>query len=293
MQFLPHTTPVSPSAFFKPDHDTRKRVAVVGNGPLTTQDRVSINNHTNVVRFNDYYRKNWLPGDRITVHCSTKDQFKSPWADPNVTEWVIGKNPDDLMDDTMLYTWTLYPSNVRMYRDTFRWTVALGIEPASVLAPWFDVYRAFPNCTKCGDRCLSKNAASGFSRGAVVLNALEQDAEVARIVVFGMNWKGPSGHVDFLFPTIVSECCTKCTIHPTHSSNYGGLDPRSNWKQWLDVAVWSWSMELIPLWILLPIVVWCCLRRRHRLARDRAAAVLESLKDEFDARPAHPAHPAP
>ena len=269
LHFEPLTTPMPPSQFLTPDADGLKRVAVVGNGPLSTADRVDINNHTNVVRFNDYYAKNYVHGDKITIHCSTTDQFRNPRTNPNTTKWAVAVELRHLEADTALYTWNMNPSQVRVYGTRFFWSVALGLEPANVLAPWFDTHRLFRNCEKCGDRCLSKNTNSGFSRGAIALNALEDDAGVAHIDVFGMNWNGHPGHVDFLYPTIVSECCSKCTIHPTHSMEYGGLDRRPMWRQLLKSRIENYGAALAPLWILLGVWVWVRLRRRHRRRHRR------------------------
>ena len=270
MQFEPPTTPTPPSQFLTPDADGHKHVAVVGNGPLSTADRAAINNHTNVVRFNDYYPKNYVPGDKITIHCSTIDQFAHPWANPNATRWAVAAQLRHLDADSKFYTWTIKPAAVRLYASRFVWPLALGLEPASMLAPWFDTHRLFRNCSQCGDRCLSKNGANGFSRGATALNALEEDAGVAHIDVFGMNWNGEDAHVDFLYPTIVAECCTKCTIHPTHSMEYNALDRRPVWQQRLKPTLQSYFEALIPLWILLPVIVWICLRRRHRMRQFKA-----------------------
>ena len=214
MQFLPPTTPTPVSAFLAPDPDGLKRVAVVGNGPLSAADRAAINNQTNVVRFNDYVDKNYVHGDKITIHCATTDHFRNPWANSNATKWAVAQQLRHLDADSKFYTWNMNPSQVRVYGTKFFWSVALGLEPASVLAPWFDTYRLFSGCAACGDRCLNKNTESGYSRGAIALNALEDDAGVAHIDVFGMNWNGHPGHVDFLYPTLVAECCSKCTIHP-------------------------------------------------------------------------------
>ena len=277
MQFLPPTTPTPVSAFLAPDPDGLKRVAVVGNGPLSTADRIAINNHTNVVRFNDYYPKNYVHGDKITIHCSTIDQFAHPWANPNATKWAVAAQLRHLDADSKFYTWNMNPSQVRVYGTRFFWSVALGLEPASILAPWFDTHRLFRNCSRCGDRCLSKNTNSGFSRGAIALNALEDDAGVAHIDVFGMNWNGGDGHVDFAYPTIVAECCTKCTIHPTHSMEYGSLSTRPVWKQRLHAKLTNYFVALIPLWILLAVIIWICLR--HRRARRRRA---DSKRPEDD-----------
>ena len=283
MQFLPPTTPTPASAFLAPDPDGLKRVAVVGNGPLSAADRAAINNQTNVVRFDDYAHKNYAHGDKITIHCATTDHFRNPWANPNTTKWAVAAELRHLDADSEFYTWNMSPAQVRVYGTRFFWSVALGLEPTPVLAPWFDTHRLFRNCSQCGERCLSKNTDSGFSRGAVALNALEEDAGVAHIDVYGMNWNGHPGRVDFLYPTLVSECCSKCTIHPTPTTDYGGMDKRPLWQQQLQRRLQNFATALVPLWVLLPVVVWACLRRRHRRARQRRADAKRPEDDEQEA----------
>ena len=41
-----------------------------------------------------------------------------------------------------------------------------------------------------------------------------------QIDIFGMNWGGQKGHVDFLHSDIVPRCCTKCHVHVTATSEY-------------------------------------------------------------------------
>ena len=275
MQFEPPTTPTPLSSAMTPSADGLKRVAVVGNGPLSTADRAAINNHTNVVRFNDYPDKNYVHGDKITIHCATTDHFRNTWENPNTTKWAVAAELRHVDADTTFYTWNMNPSQVRVYSTRFFWSVALGLEPVSILAPWFETHRLFRDCEKCGDRCLSKTTNSGFSRGAIALNALEDDAGVAHIDVFGMNWNGHPGHVDFLHPTIVAECCSKCTIHPTRSTEYGGFDKRPMWQQQLKSRLENYGAALAPLWILLGVWMWMRLRRRHgRWCRARRGKVI-------------------
>ena len=146
-----------------PDPDGLKRVAVVGNGPLSAADRAAINNQTNVVRFNDYVDKNYVHGDKITIHCATTDHFRNPWANSNATKWAVAQQLRHLDADSKFYTWNMNPSQVRVYGTKFFWSVALGLEPASVLAPWFDTYRLFSGCARRRP-LLNKNTESGYSR---------------------------------------------------------------------------------------------------------------------------------
>lgn len=282
MQFLPPTTPTPVSTLLTADADGRKRVAVVGNGPLSAADRVRINNHTNVVWFNNYANKNWVVGDRVTIHCATTDQFKVAWADPNAIEWSVASQLRDLAENATLYTWNMNPAQVRLYHSRFFWSVALGIEPATVLAPWFDTHRLFPGCAACGDRCLNKNTDSGFSRGAIALNALENDVGVAHIDVYGMNWNGGRGHVDFLYPTIVRECCTKCAIHATPTNAYGGLEADIEWSRAFSKN--NLYVQLVPVWLVLGVAtcvcLWCRCRRQRRQRRAESKPPTDEEEEE-------------
>ena len=169
----------------------------------------------------------------------------------------------------------MIPAQVRLYYTRFFPTVALGLEPASVLAPWLDEHRLFSNCSSCGQRCLSKTTASGFSRGAVALSALEDDPGVDEIDVFGMNWAPDGGgHNDFVYPTIVRDCCSKCTVHPTPTARYGGSagsGARRRWQRWTREAK-NWGTVLAPLWLLLGALLWWwCARRGRRWRRVEEA----------------------
>ena len=70
--------------------------------------------------------------------------------------------------------------------------------------------------------CNVRSTKYGPSAGAVVINELEAMPEVDEIGVFGMNWHNSHSwdHTDFKYPTLVADCCSKCTIHSTPSGGY-------------------------------------------------------------------------
>lgn len=63
-------------------------------------------------------------------------------------------------------------------------------------------------------------ARNGPSTGAAVIDFLEKHPDVRAIDVWGFNWNGTRRHVDFLYPRLVRDCCTKCTIHKMHTRDY-------------------------------------------------------------------------
>ena len=93
LQFLeqPPFARTHPSArtVLTPEPGGQYRVAVVGNGPLSEEDRARIGTYRNVVRFND--AKNLRPGERTTVHVNPydHDKLRSPQATKHARLWGI------------------------------------------------------------------------------------------------------------------------------------------------------------------------------------------------------------
>jgi hypothetical protein len=197
-------------------------VAVVGNGPLTPQDRERINGpeFDCIVRFND--RKNMKEHDRTTIH-AVRD---IPERNNSLLSWLFrgeqrivpgllpGENvfvqpvtarPDKIHDKFVNTTMLLPPMLIREH----------GSDVAS------ETY--FPSCELCRSGeydCRTSATRSGPSTGAVLINALEAQPSTTSIHVFGMNWNGGDHHIDFKQPNLVSDCCSKCTVHPTANASY-------------------------------------------------------------------------
>ena len=90
-------------------------VAVVGNGPVSDEQRKAIATFPNVVRFNDM--KSWTPGERVTMraHLGPNDKNShSGWTGSasllaNATDWIITSFPDEVPANQSLVTWDYKP----------------------------------------------------------------------------------------------------------------------------------------------------------------------------------------
>ena len=181
-------------------------VAVVGNGPLSNQDRYNIDKADYVIRFNDL--KNYKYGERCDIHAirynngtfsglnlSPKNSIILPVSPNNYVVY----NSDVLCNMEGLPPLLIYDSSVSNDLDK---NVAI-----------------FEN-SNCGKECIQSSSEYGPSTGTAVIDLLERCNSINKIEVYGMNWNGTIGHLDFKNPTIVEKFCTKCNIHRTPSSKY-------------------------------------------------------------------------
>ena len=220
-------------------------VAVVGNGPISRADRRQIEAASRVVRFNDV--NNYWEGEKTTLRVVRHPSWFT-LKHVGAPKWHVAPTDD------------LAPSDAELVTGVYeRQHSTDNILP--------DTTRLFPSCP-CGDSCLQRTTWAGPSTGGVALSALQELDNVETIHVFGMNWNGHPGHTDFLYPTLVADCCSKCTIHPTRSTDYGGFDKRPMWRQQLKSRLENYGAALAPLWVLLGVWMWVCLRRRHRRRRQ-------------------------
>ncbi len=173
---------------------------VVGNGPLADGEREEINSHGDdavVLRFND--ENNYVAGDRVHVHAIRHPSWMGRVN--GLEEWHIAA----------LSAWIPKTSNVHSI--VYEHQYENENEAASS-------DRLFPST--CMDAtCWINQTKYGASTGGIVLSKLNEHTTVKNISVFAMNWGGSSDHVDFKHPKLVSDLCTKCNIHHTHSNNYG------------------------------------------------------------------------
>ena len=206
------------------------RVAVVGNGPLFEHDRLRIEQYENIVRFNDM--KNWRRNETVTLHAVRSLRGRhDDWvrnarraADQNRTLWALASEHKFVAEGVDIVTWS-YNRDKRYKFFNENWMYQGYVEPQTqVLEPYLESLYLFPNCSACAgqQRCLFQSTKYGPSAGALVINALQEQPEVDEIGVFGMNWGNahPWDHTDFKYPTLVSDCCSKCTIHSTPSGGY-------------------------------------------------------------------------
>lgn len=214
--YRPNYTTGNPLEYFRRRPDGSFDVTVVGNGPISEDDRVRINGSSNVVRFNDM--NNWRLGEPTSLRVQRFPQRAKPKRACNASVWAVSASPHSMPNSSKLYTWVYewqFTHGALVRPGFFLWPTA------QVLEPWSNLVRIFENCTWCGIKCYANQTASGPSTGGLVLSELQAIPQIATIEVFGMNWGGDVGHIDFKYPDIVPRCCTKCRFYKTLTDNYG------------------------------------------------------------------------
>jgi hypothetical protein len=176
------------------------RVAVVGNGPLFNEDRLSIDKHDIVIRFNDVNYMNY--GEKITLHVVREPTSVAPKIQIQASIWSISPVESFVGMESALST----PVYERQYGKD-NWA-----SPDAAI---------FPSCGACAS-CAQSGSFAGPSTGAVALSELNELDEIKTIDVYGMNWNGPPKvHIDFANNTLVHDCCQKCVFNHTSSDYYG------------------------------------------------------------------------
>ena len=150
-----------------------------------------------------------------------------------VPQWTIASqsryvHPLD-QSKHVAHTWT-YEPYVACHWEKYIWKKMWCQRHPQHLDDVADTVRLFPDCDKPCSGCYMKGASSGASTGSIVISELQAAPQVCRIDIFGMNWGGGgehTEHIDFLHPTLVPTCCTKCVVHPTSSMHYGDAADRT------------------------------------------------------------------
>ena len=186
-------------------------VCLVGNGPLSEEDRMKINNCKQIIRFNTV--KNFKEGERIDIHAVRfhSDFFlRDVQILPDVPKLIIFTNEKQVQK---------YSEQLKKYKLL---TPIFAYEPQlSDDTSYMKEQSIFNRCHLClSNECRYSNTDAGVSTGTIVINHLESLHNIKKIDVFGMNWNGGDWHLDFANPEIVPTCCRKCTIHKTATKNY-------------------------------------------------------------------------
>ena len=181
-------------------------VAVVGNGPLSNEDRYNINKANCVIRFNDL--KNFKQGEKCDIHAVRYHNGGFPGIN------LSPKNAKILPVSPNVYS---------VYNSQDLCNIE-GLPPLLIYDPGLpnDLDKSvsvFEN-SNCGKECIQSSSEYGPSTGTAVIDMLEKCNSVNKIDVYGMNWNGPHGHLDFKNPTIVQKFCSKCNIHRTPNNKY-------------------------------------------------------------------------
>lgn len=177
-------------------------IAVVGNGPISEEDRKLINKNDCIIRFND--QKNKLEHEKTdvlvlrnnTLHISQPDNIILPVI-------PFCKNIDDY---DVKYSKMIKP--IHVYEETCQ-------DEHNVVE--MKSKKVYSNCIK---QARHGDTTSGVSTGTAVLSILQNDDNVKSIHVFGMNFNGGWWHVDFNDPNLSNICCAKCVFHKTSIEQY-------------------------------------------------------------------------
>lgn len=173
-----------------------KHVTVVGNGPLSDDQRKSINESDCVVRFNDM--KNRRFGDKTDV-LALRENVLHLAQEEDVPILPILSRKDNLQKV-----------------DNF-------LSPIVIFEPQFKDDNILKDATlfeNCSFARTHSEAYHGPSSGAAVIDFLEKNDYCESIHIYGMNWNSKIDHIDFKHDTLVKDCCTKCVLHPTHDRSY-------------------------------------------------------------------------
>ena len=135
-----------------------------------------------------------MHGDKITIHCATTDHFRNPWGKLQTRPSGRSRpqlrrvDADSQLPDAEHEPVASAGCTALGFSGRWRWASS----PRRCSAPWFETHRLCSVAALAMRRssCLSKTTEPGYSRGAIAVNALEDDAGVAHIDVFGMNWNG-------------------------------------------------------------------------------------------------------
>jgi len=197
-------------------------VAVVGNGPISEEDRKNINKFDTIIRFNDM--KNKTRGEKTSIHIvrqiSPKDDF---FGKTNMKRGV---------PIILIATKKEYAEKCKQKYNMLDYII--------VNEPSRNSYEAgkdnemFQGCSLCKtESCLEIDSDLGPSSGIVILDYLNKNPNIDKIEVFGMNWnfhlKNYGGGTK-IYDTklhhmgnegkIVNSCCNKCVIHTPPKDTY-------------------------------------------------------------------------
>ena len=196
----------------------QNHVFVVGNGHLKLDDSVflkSLTTSSTIIRFNDM--NTFDCNDPITIHVSRIPSSWPSFCKYDAIEWYVTP-----------YSSENTPPGANLTIEVYEADTSNNDVPSSL--------RLFSKCSSCHDECYHNASAWGPSTGSAVIDYLEYLTTVDRIDVFGMNWRGNSKHIDFMDPTIVKRCCTKCVFHDTLDDTYGDEYGMNSIFKWTGIS---------------------------------------------------------
>lgn len=210
---LPNFSPISPYEAWQ--------VAVVGNGPLSENDRKMIDKCQCIIRFND--AKNRRSNERTDLQV-VRRKLAFGRIDRMFWKYYIPEG-----------VYTMYISEKRSEWDPTSNISFTGLENligsldvGTRGSEFRDNKVLFPGCNRCDNKpCTYSLAGNGPSSGGIIIEMLDSLDNIKEIHIFGMNWNSPNnkyaypeGHIDFRYQGIVKECCKKCIHHKTPTNDY-------------------------------------------------------------------------
>tara|TARA_B100001741_G_scaffold165345_1_gene136617 strand:- start:11816 stop:12406 length:591 start_codon:yes stop_codon:yes gene_type:complete len=173
-------------------------ITVVGNGPISDDDREQISTAKCVVRFNDM--KNMRSDELIHIRALRQNTLHMSKEDHAYCHLPVIENDSQfnhVKGNTLLPIFVTERNHDNKFEDL----------------------SFFLNC-KNGTTHMDSNTAHGPSTGGAVLDFFNNISKVKRIDVYGMNWNSNVHHIDFKHKNIVHDCCNKCHIHSTLNNDY-------------------------------------------------------------------------
>tara|TARA_B100001094_G_C18193318_1_gene808859 strand:+ start:5968 stop:6675 length:708 start_codon:yes stop_codon:yes gene_type:complete len=198
-----------------------KNICIVGNGPLSKEDRKFINsNHCDEVwRFNDM--KNMEYGERCDGQF-IRDNGKTYSGLEIRSKFDINNIPIIAIKGGDGHWFTLK----RLLWPLFNFLDSNKVLPKEYTKKIIDInnpnFKLYNNCTKCPNDCKA-NSYLKFTSGAIGISYFQDQQNVENIHILGMNFIERSflkvGH-EMNEKSFLDSCCTKCNIHKTYKNTY-------------------------------------------------------------------------
>ena len=220
----------------------RKRkgeVCLVGNGPLSTDDRAQIANCAQVVRFND--TKNRYEGEQCDVHVmrrapkvhvTQEDFYPVSFHDGKSKVILVGINANETaaLKEHVIQRIQYVPPFDRTDQGRGRERVSL-----------------FEGCDASfiGSEKLER-VSQHPSLGMIAISLFEAREDVESIHVYGMNFNFIASHTGSSERDVVNTCCRKCIVHPTMKGKYYPTNDMSFFALTIIIIAMFFIVCLVP-----------------------------------------------
>ena len=196
------------------------QVAVVGNGPIIESDFENLKKYPFIIQFNHarYYDK--INRCNLLV-VRPRENYRIGIQKVNHLINIFKK----IKSDTLICPVLVNNSRVNELE-------LINIKKNKILIPikCFEKLSGLQNRNdliqnntlfNCNKKIAKYNSSiCGPSTGAIILSELFKIPFIEKIHVFGMNFNGGNDHIDFIYPNIIKEYCTKCIFNKTKNLSY-------------------------------------------------------------------------